>query len=579
MIKLEKILISPSILFYFRFYLVVLTISLTIATELFAQDSLAKAPIDYLRPVDTQNPQATLGSFMKTMNAYRRAILSKEGGTFVGSVTASEQAQNQLGMAVRTLDLSELPALLREQKGKEAAIYLKEVIDRIVILDHIQVPGKKFASQEKVLWRLADSEIVMKRVSSGQRAGEYLFSSDTVNRAREFYEKVKHLPYIVTENPGSGYREPWIEKNLPQWTKKHFLSLSSWQWLGLFFVILIGLFFKIIIHFSLSTFFSIVSKSELPQKSFFLNLQTIIKPIGYLAAVGIWFLSLFVLQLQGTPLSIITVILKIMLSILLIWLAYRIVDHCTRYLRHLAFTTDSKLDDQLVPLLSRTFKIITLIAGILLAVQNLGVNVVSLLAGLGLGGLAFALAARDTVANFFGSLMIIFDRPFQIGDWIKVGEAEGLVEDLGFRSTRIRTFYNSVISIPNSEIAACQIDNMGARKYRRVLAKLSVTYDTSPEKMEAFLEGIKDIIKAHGCTRKDYYHVVFENYGDSGLIVMVYFFLKVPDWSAELVERQNIYLKIYRLAKDLGIEFAFPTRTLHIENSPEKEELPFGKND
>ena len=112
---------------------------------------------------------------------------------------------------------------------------------------------------------------------------------------------------------------------------------------------------------------------------------------------------------------------------------------------------------------------------------------------------------------------------------------------------------------------------MGRREYRRIKAVLGLTYDTPPEKMEAFLEGIKNIIKANPYTRKDYYHVVFDSYGDFSLNVLVYCFLKVPDWSAELVERQNIYLEILRLAKDVGVEFAFPTQTLHVETFPEKD--------
>ena len=112
---------------------------------------------------------------------------------------------------------------------------------------------------------------------------------------------------------------------------------------------------------------------------------------------------------------------------------------------------------------------------------------------------------------------------------------------------------------------------MGKRKYRRIYTTLGLTYDTPPEKMEAFLEGIKNIIKANPNTRKDYFHVVFSGYGASSLDVMVYLFLEVPDWSNELVERQNIFLEILRLAKNIGVDFAYPTQSLHIETFPEKK--------
>ena len=197
----------------------------------------------------------------------------------------------------------------------------------------------------------------------------------------------------------------------------------------------------------------------------------------------------------------------------------------------------------------------------------------SVLAGLGLGGLAFALAAKDACANFFGSIMILLDRPFNIGDWVIIGETEGSVEEIGFRSTRIRTFYDSLITVPNSILANANIDNMGQRNYRRIKAFFGLTYDTPPEKMEAFLEGVKNIVKANPYTRKDYYHVVFTAYGNFSLDVMLYCFSKVPDWSAELVQRQNIYLEILRLAEKIGVDFAFPTQTLHMESFPGQESL------
>jgi MscS family membrane protein len=291
-------------------------------------------------------------------------------------------------------------------------------------------------------------------------------------------------------------------------------------------------------------------------------------PVGYLAAVGLWFLSLLALQLEGAVLSVCTVGLQIVLGAILIWIVHAVTGVLSEYLTRLAAKTESSLDDQLVPLLTRTLRVFVVVVGVLIVIQNLGINVLSLLAGLGIGGLAFALAARDAVANFFGSLMILFDRPFQVGDWIKVGGSEGTVEEIGFRSTRIRTFYNSVISIPNSEVAGKQIDNMGVRRYRRAVANLSVTYDTPPEKLEAFMEGIKEIIQQNPATRKDFFHVVFTEFGDSALVVMAYFFFEVPDWAEELAQRQSVYLAILRLAAELKVEFAFPTRTLHIDTFP-----------
>ena len=525
---------------------------------------------DYLSSVNTESPRACLRSFLKTMNAYRS--LSRQR-----TQQASQKARHALSQALETLDLRDTPLLLRKQKGKESAIYLKEVIDRIFVPDYDKIPGAEFKADPQGRWLLAGTQIVIWRITEGEGKGNYLFSSNTVKRASEFYEKVRHLPYKKGSGLGSGYREPWFKRNLPEWTKKPFLSLDWQQWTGILLALILASVSVSIIRLSLLLLIRIAVKTSRKLRGDELNifalLKNIITPLSYAATIGLLFIILLMLQLPSTPLAISAAILKLSLGFCLIWMSYKAANYFSEYIASLLFKGKNKLNEQLAPLFSRSLKIFTVIAGVLLTVQNLGINVASLLAGFGLGGLAFALAARDTAANLFGSLMIIFDRPFQLGDWIKVGDAEGIVEDIGFRSTRIRTFYNSLISIPNSEVAASQIDNLGARAYRRVYANLSITYDTPPEKIEAFLEGIKNIIKANSYTRKQNYHVIFKEYGDSGLIVMVYFYLRVPDWATELLERQNIYLEILRLAKDLGIEFAFPTQTLHVESFPEKNAL------
>lgn len=146
---------------------------------------------------------------------------------------------------------------------------------------------------------------------------------------------------------------------------------------------------------------------------------------------------------------------------------------------------------------------------------------------------------------------------------------EGTVEDIGFRSTRIRTFYDSQLSVPNATTMNASIDNMGRRTYRRVYTKLALRYDTSPERIEAFLQGIKDVIMRNDRTRKDYFHVVLNDFGASSLDLMLYFFLEVPDWTSELLERERLFLDIIRLAERLEISFAFPTQTLEVERFPD----------
>ena len=229
---------------------------------------------------------------------------------------------------------------------------------------------------------------------------------------------------------------------------------------------------------------------------------------------------------------------------------------------------DEFIVKNILPYFKKIFKGIVLVIFSLLFLQNIGLNVNSLLASLGIGGLAFALAAKESIGHFFGGLSVILDKPFYVGDWIVCKGVEGVVEDIGFRSTKIKTFYDSVVTVPNSQLANSMIDNLGQRTARRTRATLDLTYDTPPEKIEAFVEGLKSIIKSNPYTRKDYYQCYFSGFASHSLQVFVNFFLKVSNWDEELLQRQNIFLEVLRLGKELGVDFAFPTQTLDIPHKP-----------
>ncbi|MDD7985906.1 mechanosensitive ion channel family protein [Lentisphaera marina] len=226
--------------------------------------------------------------------------------------------------------------------------------------------------------------------------------------------------------------------------------------------------------------------------------------------------------------------------------------------------TETKVDDVLIPMVHKVFRFILYFVGFSFVASNMGVNVTSIIAGLGIGGVALALAAKDTVENVFGSITLLFDRPFEVGDWVVINNVEGTVESIGLRSTRVRTFYCSLVNVPNANLIRANVDNFGRRSYRRIKTTLSITYDTPPEKIEAFCEGIREVIRQHPATRKDYYHVYLNQFNSSSLDILLYCFLDVSDWAIELRERQRLFLDIIRLANRLGVSFAFPTQSLHM---------------
>jgi MscS family membrane protein len=255
---------------------------------------------------------------------------------------------------------------------------------------------------------------------------------------------------------------------------------------------------------------------------------------------------------------------KLLVAVSIVWLFYRAVDIVTDYIDYRTSLTEHRLDPSLASFLNGTMKVLVTLIVLVLVASNMGVNVTGLVAGLGIGGLAVALAAKEPLENLFASLVIFMDRPFRAGDWVAIEGVEGTVENVGFRSTRIRTFYNSLITVPNAEVTRLKVDNLGVRRQRRIKTTISVTYGTPPAKMEAFCAGVRELIRAHPYTRNDRYSVWFDDFGPASLDIQLICHLDTQDYATERRERHRLFLDIMRLAQSMGVEFAFPTQTIYM---------------
>lgn len=244
--------------------------------------------------------------------------------------------------------------------------------------------------------------------------------------------------------------------------------------------------------------------------------------------------------------------------------AWRFVDVLCHYLEEKASLTHSKFDDMLVPLARRMLKIFVVVLCFGYFLSMITDDIYKIVAGLSIGSAVLMFAFKDSLENVFGTFTVLMDKPFQLGDWITVDDVDGTVEGVGFRSTRVRTFYHSVITVPNRHFISAKVDNWGSRKFRRIKTTLGLTYDTPPEKIEAFCEAVRELIRRHPYTRKDYYHVYFNEFGSSSLDVMLYCFLETPDWSMELRERHRLFADILRVAEELKVSFAFPSTSLYM---------------
>lgn len=503
-----------------------------------------------LMPIKTDHPRDTMTSYLGAMNRYVTEIQNGGGLQDVW-----------LNDAVRCFDLSGLPTVGREETARLAAILLKETIDRIIVIEEGKIPDDPKMER----WRLRHTEIAISRQDSGPRKGEFLFTSDTVERAEDFFAKVKHLP-LLKGTLGGGYATPWQEQWILDEFKGEFIGLKTWQWVLIGLLIFVGLVLRQITRFVAFVIKQWTARTESTLDDHFLD--ALAGPITHLSTTGVWFASLHLIGITGRPYTVISFLIKGAFFVNLAYLSYKLAGLAGFQIEQSIKAQRQDVNQSLFKLLRQSLKILALIFCLLLGAQNMGMDVASLVAGLGIGGLAFALAARDTLANLFGFIMIMLDRPFRVGDWIIVQGTEGTVEDIGFRCTRLRTFYNSLVSIPNNELVITNIDNMGMREYRRVKETLGITYGTPVDKIEAFCDGIKNIVNANPHTRKDNFEVSFHAFGPDALNILVLFFFKVPDWRTELRERQKILLEFTRLAESLGVSFAFPTQTVHIASAP-----------
>ena len=291
------------------------------------------------------------------------------------------------------------------------------------------------------------------------------------------------------------------------------------------------------------------------------------KPLEFLIFLIGLFVAVEFLQLPVEPFDLkkfASALLKALFILDIAWFFFNMVDMVDHYLNQWASRTESALDDHLAPLVRKTLRIFIVIMAGLMAIQSFGYPVTGVLASLGIGGLAFALAAKDTVSNIFGSLMIIFDRPFHIGDWIKAGDMEGTVEEIGFRSTKIRTFAKTLISVPNNVIANMALDNFSRMPKRRIRLTVGVTYDTSPSQMRAAVEEIRDLLKNHPAIDQEFFLVNFTDFGASSLDIMIYCFTTTTVWGEYLDAREDVCLKIMDTLEALGLEIAFPSTTIYI---------------
>jgi len=364
----------------------------------------------------------------------------------------------------------------------------------------------------------------------------------------------------------------FIKKMIPNVGHKKVFNVELWQYLGFGLFIIIGLILfgilKTIIFWLLKMIERFILRFE--HKTLNKVLHNLARPLSFLVVFQLIENYLPTLQLSFGLNSFLIKGIEIAKIVFWIYMFLQLVNVIVDGFEAYSIKTKNKLDDQLVPILRKALKVVIVIFGVLKMLTVFGVNTSTVLAGVSIGGLAIAFASQDTVKNLIGTFMIFIDKPFHIGDWIVGGGIEGTVEEVGFRSTRVRAADTTIFTIPNSKLSEIVINNMGLRKYRRYSTKLGIRYDTPPELIETFVKGVRQIIEKHPETLTASYNVEFIGFGDSALEILLNTYFLSLEWGQEQSSKHRLHMSILKLASTLGVEFAFPSQTLMIEEFPDK---------
>ncbi len=535
-----------------------------------------------LEPPDLSSPRATLKTFLSAGDAYLRLV--KEEYWDSPTRAAAARLRELAGTAERTLDLSETPPAARFQMGRDEVVYLYEVLSRIELPPEAEIPDETafadarhegLAESQAARWTIPHTEITIARVAKGPHAGEFLFSPQTVARAGEFYKKTRVLPYrrdIPMQNyasmrhylsMASGIIPPHSVAALPDWLKHNLYGQAVWKWLALIALLLITVGGFYLIHR--------LARCGVLRRSSAAHLCRLVTPLALLL------LTPLVLDVINRELTLtgwvdesLTLVAEAVGYLALAWLAWMGAIVAAEALIALPTIPEQSLNAHLLRLAARVVGGVAVIAIIFHVSSQLGAPLYGIVAGLGVGGIAIALAAQNTIEHFIGSLNLFADRPVRVGDFCRYGEDPnpdwqriGIVESIGLRSTRIRGIDNSVTSIPNGDFSKMHLVNYSLRRHTLLSTVLGLRYETTDDQLRFVLASLRDMLLSHPRVVDDEPKVRFAGFGESSLKVEIRANVNTLDLNEFRAIREDIYLRVMKIVRDAGTGFAFPSRTVY----------------
>jgi len=473
-------------------------------------------------------------------------------------------------------DLAKSAATVRGLPKGEAqfvAKRLKEILDgNGLIIDFSEVPIDAnyidtvdfgVRTLEHNANRYAPFPVRLPEIYIEKYGRSWYFSEETVENLDKIYKKTFPIEFS------------WFNEKFPAFFKTTVNDILIWKPIAVIITIIICIILFYVLEPIMFFFLRLLQRiffRKISDGKTMAILHELAKPIVFIVIIR--FIKKVLPSLQMVKLNALLLTgLKIAETVFWIFVVLRLLKVVLSFYHEHKAEEKTKLDRQLAPILNKVMQGIVVLIGFLHILTLFGVDPATVLAGASIGGVAVAFAAQDSVKNLIGTMVIFLDKPFQLDDWIEFGGVEGSVERVGFRSTKIRGADTTLFQVPNSKISEADINNKGLRVFRRYTTEVGVRYDTPPELMDAFIEGIKKLIALHPSTKSQSYNVDFISFGSSSLNIMINVYFKGLDWGQEQESKHILHMGIVRLAAALGVEFAFPSTTMMIEQFPGQESL------
>jgi len=514
-----------------------------------------------LEPANTSSPRDTLRTFLHNVDlgieSWRKNRPKKERLILVRQILSC-------------LDLSDIAPADRATRGIEKALLLKEILGRVKLTPLEEVPGSEEVEKEKLTsWTIPHSDLTMARQEDGDRAGSFLFTAETLDGLEKAYEIAKRFPYRpdtvpgvyeeVARGPGPMIPRHWVF-GFPTWSFETMLGSAIWKWIALSFVLFVWALAIWVLIIGALKFDKKRRDAEKPRRLALPLAALLVIVLTYVARQ----VSFEAIGVRGDVWSAAQIVFWLAVFVAVAWLATALLNRVAEKVITSQHFRPTSLDSQFVRICFRLLAILLVTYIAVFGAEFFGIPITPLIAGLGIGGLAIGLAVRPTLENVVGGLILFTDKPVRVGDFCRFGDKIGTVEEIGLRSTRVRSLGRTVITIPNGEFSQLQLENYAHRDRILFTTKLGLRYETTAEQLRYLLASLRKMLIGHPCVLADGRRVRFADFGENSLNIEIFAYIASNNWQEYLGIREDVNLRIMDIVKEAGTELALPSRTFYL---------------